>query len=373
MIARGMRLGRFFGIELRLDPSWFIVFVLVVWSLARHYFPNTHPGWAVATYWALGATTALLLFLSILAHEFGHSLVSQAYGVPVRDITLFIFGGAARMTREPRRPREELWIALAGPVTSVALAVLFGLVWRVSSGSPGPFHALSGWLAWINMAIAVFNLIPGFPLDGGRVFRALVWSVTGSLQRATRIASNVGRIVAFGFILFGLWQAFGGNWVNGLWIAFIGWFLDNAAVQTSRHVDLEELLAGHTVREVMMTDCPSISRTETLEVVVDQAVLPSGRRCFPVVGEGGFEGLLTLHGVKAVPRHRWSSTYAGDAMVARPNLKTVRPDDELNTVLERMAADDVNQYPVLEDGRFVGMVARDRMLGFIQTRTELGV
>ncbi len=373
MTGRGLRLGRILGIELKLDPSWFILFVLVVWSLSTHYFPMSHPGWSITTYWAMGAVTALLFFLSIVAHELGHSVVSQAYGIPVRDITLFIFGGAARMSREPRRPREELWMAAAGPATSIIIGLLFALLWSATRQNPGPLHALSGWLAWINIAVALFNLIPGFPLDGGRVLRALVWGATGSLQRATRIASRVGRFVAFTFILFGLWQAFGGNWVGGLWIAFIGWFLDSAAAQSYRQVAVQELLAGHKVREVMMTDCPPISRELPLDVVVDETVLPSGRRCFPVIQDGLLEGLLTMHGIKAVARESWPTTTVGDAMIRREGLKTVLADDELDTVLERMAADDINQYPVLENGRFVGMLARDHMLAFLKARMELGV
>lgn len=373
MRGRGLRLGRLFGIELRLDPSWFIVFVLVAWSLAAHYYPLSHPEWSVATYWALGVVTALLFFLSIIAHELGHSLVSRAQGIPVRDITLFIFGGAARMSREPRRAREELLMALAGPATSVVLGLAFGLVWRASSGSPGVIHAVSGWLAWINVAVAGFNLIPGFPLDGGRVFRALVWGATGNLSRATRIAAGLGRVVAFGFILFGLWQVLEGNWMNGLWMAFIGWFLDSAAVQSARYGNLQELLSGHTVREVMATDCPRVSPGISLEMSVNEAVLPSGRRCFPVIEDGRLLGLLTLDGIKAVPRQRWSSTTVGEAMIPRDKLKTVGPDDDLSTVLERMGADDVNQYPVVEEGKLLGIVARDRMLGFLRARAELGV
>ncbi|MFV1986907.1 MAG: site-2 protease family protein [Gemmatimonadota bacterium] len=361
-----------FGIELKLDPSWFIVFVLVAWSLGGHYFPTTHPGWSATTYWVMGAATALLLFASIVAHELGHSLVSQRFGTPVKDITLFIFGGAARMSREPSRPREELWMALAGPATSLLVAGGFWLIWSATSQSPGPVHPLSGWVAWINVAVAAFNLIPGFPLDGGRVFRALVWSVTGDLHRATRIASGLGRVVALGFILFGVWQVLGGNFINGLWIAFIGWFLDSAAVQSARHVDMQELLAGHTAREIMMTDCPSTTRDMMLDRLVNEVLLPSGRRCFPVIEDGRLEGLLTLDGIKRIPRERWPSSVVADAMIGSRDLKTVSPEEGLERVLDRMTEDDINQYPVLDDGRFVGMIARDRMLAFLQARTELG-
>lgn len=371
MVGRTLRLGRVFGIEIKLDHSWFIIFILVAWSLAAHYFPMSHPGWTASTYWALGIATSLLLFASVLAHELGHSLVSQAYGNPVRDITLFIFGGAAHMSREPARPRHELWMALAGPATSFLLAALFGLLWRASAGSPGPVHALSGWLAWINLAVGLFNLIPGFPLDGGRVFRATVWSLTGNLERATRTAAGLGRLVAFGFIFFGVWLIFRGNWANGLWIAFIGWFLDNAAAQSVRQLALRELLSGHAARDAMMADCPHVARSLSLDVAVNEVLLPSGRRCFPVVEDGQLYGLLTLHQIKSVPRERWPFTSVGDVMIRREDLKIVRPEDSLWSVFERMATEDVNQYPVMENGRLLGMVTRDRLLGFVQTQAEL--
>jgi len=228
-------------------------------------------------------------------------------------------------------------------------------------------------LAWTNAAIAVFNLIPGFPLDGGRVLRAIVWGITGSFQRATRIASRAGRVVAFGLILFGIWQALSGYLINGLWIAFIGWFLDNAAAQSTRYLDMQEILAGHTVGEIMMTDCPAIQADEVLDTAVNEAVLPSGRRCFPVIDGGRLAGLLTLQAIKRVPSPRWSTTPVADVMIRLQDLKTVDVADGLNAVLERMTADDVNQYPVIEGGQLVGMIARDRMLAFLQARAELGV
>ena len=321
----------------------------------------------------MGAITALLFFASVVAHELAHSFVSQASGVPVRDITLFIFGGAAQISEEPRSARAEFLMALAGPVTSLVIAALFGLLRLVSLSTSPSLHALAGWLAWINVSLAVFNLIPGFPLDGGRVFRALVWAVTGNLRLATRIASGLGRLVAYGFIFLGLWQIFGGNWANGLWIAFIGWFLENAATASYRRLALNQMLAGHTAREVMMTDCPRIARWLTLDVLVDQAVLPSGRRCFPVMEDDQVFGLLTLHRIKRVPRERWATTRVEEVMIPLVELKTVRPDDDLTVVFERMTAENVNQFPVMENGRLLGMVGRDNMLAFLRTRAELGI
>ena len=371
MAGRALRIGRIFGIEIKLDYSWFIIFVLVAWSLANHYFPMTHPGWPTGIYWAMGTITALLFFGSVVAHELAHSFVSQAHGVPVRDITLFIFGGAAQIRGEPKSARGELLMALAGPVVSLVIAALFGLLWLVTLPLSPQLHALAGWLAWINLGVALFNLIPGFPLDGGRILRAIVWGVTRNLRRATRIATALGRAVASGFILWGIWQIFGGDWANGLWIAFIGWFLENAATASYRRVALRDMLAGHTAREVMMTDCPRIARDLPLDVLVDRVVLPSGRRCFPVMEDECILGLLTLHGIKKVRRERWATTRVDEAMIPRHQLKTVQPDENLAVVFERMTAEDINQFPVMENGTLLGMVARDNLLAFLRTRAEL--
>ena len=366
-----VRVGTIFGVELKLDYSWFIIFFLVTWSLGRHYFPDAHPGWSPAAYWGLAAFTSVLFFASVVAHELAHSLVARAFGTPVRDITLFIFGGAAHISQEPRRPREELLIALAGPATSLVLAALFYALWWLSLGIAGPLHALTSWLGWINVLLGLFNLIPGFPLDGGRVLRAIIWGVTGDARRSTRIAAGAGQIVAYGFIVWGVWQIFGGNWADGLWIAFIGWFLHSAAVQSVQQLAVQDLLAGHTAREALLTDCPHVLPRLTLDVVVDQVVGPSGRRCFPVMEGDQVYGLLTLQRITDVPRARWPDTRAEDVMIALAELKTVRPDDGLVAVFERMAAEDVNQFPVLDDGRFVGMVSRDTLLSFLRARAEL--
>jgi Zn-dependent protease/CBS domain-containing protein len=366
-----IRLGTIFGVELRLDYSWFIIFVLITWSLAGHYFPGAHPGWSTGAYWALATLTSILFFASVVIHELAHSLVSRAFGTPVHDIALFIFGGAAHIGQEPRRAREELLMALAGPGASLGLAALFFAVWWLSLGITGPLHALASWLAWINLMLALFNLIPGFPLDGGRVLRAIVWGMTGNMNRATVIAAGIGRLVAFGFIFYGIWQIFGGNWADGLWIAFIGWFLDGAATRSVQRLGVENLMVGHTAREALLTDCPHVLPRLTLDVAVDQVVRPSGRRCFPVMEEGQLRGLLTLGQIAHVSRNHWPATRVADIMVPLDRLKTVRPDDALTTILERMGAEDVNQFPVLEGERFVGMVSRDTLLSFLRTRAEL--
>ena len=373
MGRNAIRLGSVFGVELRIDYSWFIVFVLVTWTLAVQVFPGSHPGWSLAAYWGIGVATAMLFFVSVVAHELAHSFVSQAHGVPVKDITLFIFGGAAQITEEPKRARDEFFMALAGPATSLVAAAIFGAIWFVSRSGSEVLNALSGWLASINVSLAVFNLIPGFPLDGGRVFRAVVWSITGDLRKATAIAATLGRVVAYLFIFVGVWQVFSGNVGNGLWIGFIGWFLENAATTSYRRVALQDMLKGHTVREVMREDCSPVPPQLTLDLLVDQVMLPTGRRCFPVVEGEVVRGLITLHRIKQVPRGRWPQTHVRDVMIPESELKTVKPDDELTLVFDRMTSEDINQFPVMSDGRLLGTVGRDNILAFLRTRQELGV
>lgn len=372
MSGSTLRLGRLFGIELKLDYSWFIIFALVTWSLARHYFPIAHPGWSPTTYWALGAVTALLFFASVVAHELAHSFVAQAQRIPVRDITLFIFGGAAQMSEEPKSPWGEFVMALAGPLMSLLVAAFFGILWRYNLATNPMLHALSGWLASINLALALFNLIPGLPLDGGRIVRAIGWGISGNLHQATQVAAVLGRLIAYGFILWGTWQVFGGNWSNGLWLVFIGWFLENAASASIQQVAVRDFLAGHTAREVMMTDCPHLLGRLTLDVAIDQVVLPSSKRCFPVVEQGQIQGLLTLHRIASVRRSQWTTTRVQDVMIPLAELKTVQPDEDLVKVFERMTAEDINQYPVVEakERRLLGMVARDNLLAFLRTQAE---
>jgi Zn-dependent protease len=374
MTGNTLRLGRLFGIDFNLDYSWFIIFALVAWSLVSHYFPMTHSGWSIGVYWIIGVVTALLFFSSVVAHELAHSFMAQAQGIPVRGITLFIFGGVAEIGKEPKTAWQEFLIALAGPAASLILAALFGSLWWISVPKNTPIHALAGWLGWINLILALFNLIPGFPLDGGRVFRAVVWGATGNFRRATRIAAGVGRFVAFGFILWGIWQIFNGNWANGLWIAFIGWFLESAATSSYRQLALNEMLSGHKVHEVMTTDCTRILPRLTLDVIVDHIVLPGSHRCLVVMEEDQIQGLLTLHRIKRIPRKRWTTTRVEDVMIPLSQLKTINPDDELIVVFEQMATEDINQFPVLDvqEGHLLGIVGRDNILNFLRTQAELG-
>jgi Zn-dependent protease len=362
-------LGRLLGIPIGLDYSWFLVFALMTWALAASYYPAEFTSWPVALYWVMGAVTAIMLFVCVVLHELGHAVIARRYHIPVRSITLFLFGGVAELGGEPPSASAEFRIAIAGPVVSFALAVLFGVLQPLVVGI-APLLALASYLASINGALALFNLIPGFPLDGGRVFRAIVWGITHNLRRATLIAANLGRVIAYIFIVVGVWQILGGN-LGGLWIAFIGWYLESAAATQVAQQQIHDLLAGHIVAEAMNRDYTAIPAGMTLQQVVDQYVLGRGQRCFVVEQAGTTSGLLTLHDMKAVPLSAWPTTTAAQAMLPAEQFKSTSPDAELWAALEEMDQDGVNQLPVLANHQALGMLSRDSVIGFLRTAREL--
>ncbi len=371
MTRQNVPLGRLMGIPIGLDYSWFLIFVLLTWMLATGYFPAEFHGWSPFVYWIVGAVTAVLLFASVLVHELGHSVVALRFNIPVRSITLFIFGGVAQIASEPPSPKAEFLIAIAGPITSFLLAVFFTVLKPVFEGIQ-PLWGLVKYLAYINFALAVFNLVPGFPLDGGRVFRAIVWAVTKNMRRATLIAANVGRTFGFLFIFLGVWQIFGGNFGGGLWIAFIGWFLDSAAAAQVHQVMFQGMLVGHTVSQAMSSHCVSVPADLTLQQLVDDHILGGGFRCFLVNRGGNTVGLMTLHRVKEVPRQDWVRTTAAQVMLPLADLKRVAPVSELGSALQLMDRDGVNQLPVMTDGQVVGMLSREDVISYLRTMQELG-
>jgi Zn-dependent protease/CBS domain-containing protein len=364
-------LGRILGIRIGLDYSWFLIFILLTWMLAANYFPSEFGNWPPLLYWLTGGVTAAMLFVSVLLHELGHSVVALRYKIPVRSITLFIFGGVARIEAEPPNPLSEFLIAAAGPAVSLALGIAFYLAEGTVAGIE-PVWGLVKYLAYINFALVVFNLIPGFPLDGGRVFRAIVWSVTGSLRNATLTAAGVGRFFGFLFILLGVWQIFSGNLGGGLWIAFIGWFLESAAVSQIQQTLFQSTLAGHRVSQAMGAPCAAVEDNRTLQQIVDDHVLASGRRCFLVNRGGSAAGLMTLHRIKEIPRQDWAHTTAAQVMIPLGELKRIGPDTELWTALQLMDRNGVNQLPVMTENQVVGMLSRDDVISFLRTVRELG-
>lgn len=363
-------MGRVLGIPLELDYSWFLVFALFTWALAVGHYPTEFKGWPTSLYWIMGAVTAVMLFVSVVLHELGHSVVARRYKIPVRRITLFIFGGVSQIEAEAATPGADFRIAVAGPLVSLALAGLFTILQPAVAGV-SPLLALARYLAYINLALALFNLIPGFPLDGGRGLRAVVWGLTGDFHRATRIAASVGRGFAFVFILVGVWQVFGGNFVGGLWIVFIGWFLESAAVAQTQQVVLQDLLTGHTVAEAMSPELTAVPADVTLQLLVDQHILTSGRRSFLVQRDQAVLGLLTLHHVVHIPRAQWGTTTAAQAMIPAARMRSARPDTELRAALEAMDRDGVSQLPVMVADHAVGILRREDILSFLRAAQQL--
>ncbi len=362
-------LGRILGIPIGVDYSWFLIFALLTWSLATSYYPAEFDNWPVIEYWIVGAATVILMFISVILHELGHSVVALRYKIPVRSITLFIFGGVAQIDTEPPSAIAEFWIAIAGPITSLALALLFSLLQPMVSAL-APVLALTEYLAYINGSLALFNLIPGFPLDGGRVFRAIVWGSTHSLRRATLIAANLGRFIAYLFIIFGVWQMVSGNFGSGLWIAFIGWFLENAASAQIHQQTIHDLLGDHRVADAMRRDYPSVKPEATLAQLVNEHILGSGQRSLIVEQNDRVVGLVTLHNVKAIPSSDWPTTTATQVMIPLEQMKRVRPEAELVDAIREMDRDGVNQLPVMVADQIQGVLGRDDVITLLRTLGE---
>ena len=371
MKRSGIPLGKVFGIPIGVDYSWFLIFALLTWSLADDYFPHEFRGWPPMLYWVMGAVTAIMLFVSVLLHELGHSVVALRFKVPVRSITLFIFGGVAQIGTEPPSSVAEFLIAIAGPIVSLFLAAFFYFTRPLVAGIE-PLWGLAKYLASINLALALFNLIPGFPLDGGRVFRALVWAITRNFRRATVIAANVGRFFGFLFILLGVMRMFGGDFGGGLWTAFIGWFLENTASMQILQVTFQSLLRGHTVAQAMSETPPAVPADSTLQQLVDEHILGAGRRSFVVSQGDQVLGLMTVHRVKEVPRNEWGRTTAAQAMLPMEKLRHTTPETGLWSALQQMDRAGVNQLPVTQNSHVVGMLTREDVISFLQTLQEFG-
>jgi Zn-dependent protease/CBS domain-containing protein len=371
-----LKLGRFFGVEVGLHLSWALIALLITLSLGQH-FQATNRGWGLGVVWVSAIVTALLFFVAIVLHELSHALVARARGVPVRRITLFALGGVAEMQKDAEDARTEFWVGVVGPLTSAALGALcLGLGRALSgeaAGPDSPVAAILAWLGLINLSLAAFNLIPGFPLDGGRILRAGIWWITGERSRATRLSARIGQVVALGMIVTGLVRFFAGDGLPSLWIAFIGWFLLGASGASYLELQLAEKLKGLRVADVMADDCQLVDGWLNLEGFVNDHLLRTGRRCFFVVEQGRVAGLVTLNEVKPVPRPRWRYTTLSEVMRPLARLRTVSPETPVSEAIERMAREDVHQLPVVSNGHLDGVLSRANILRFLETRAELGI
>lgn len=356
MFGTTWRLGRIVGIEVRIDSSWTVIALLITYSLYLR-FSSIYPDLATAGAVGIAILAAVLFFGSVLVHEMAHALVSQARGIRVQDITLFLFGGATRARVEARGPGDEFLIAAVGPLTSAILAVLFGVVDVFGRDVLSrPLAGAFGYLAWVNVLLAGFNLVPGFPLDGGRLLRSAIWKVTGNFGLATRIASLGGQAVGWLLVAGGVAFLLAGNLAGGIWFAFIGWFLVQAARASYQELQLRHLLRGVQARDVMASNLLRIPPELTLQEAVDEYFMRYDHGAFPVDEQGRTIGLLTMRGVRRVPRDQWSTRRVRDSMVSLGDQIVVSPDTRMDQVMSKLEDSDANRVLVVDDGEVVGII-----------------
>jgi Zn-dependent protease/predicted transcriptional regulator len=386
----GFRVGKIFGIDIRVDWSWLLILLLVTWNLGT-MFGEIHRDWGAAPVWGVAIVAALLFFGSVLAHELAHSLVARARGIPVRNITLFLFGGVSDIQREPASPGAEFLMAIVGPLTSIVLGGLLVLLAGAITGSTqdvvadpiqaaarlSPLLTLVVWLGSVNVTVGLFNLTPGFPLDGGRVLRSILWAVTGNLRRATRWAAGVGQAIAWIMIVAGVAMTFGAQIPffgtglgGGLWLAFIGWFLNSASVQSYQQVVVHDVLGGVPVSRMMRQDPPTCQPTCTITRLVHEHILGTDDQAFPVLDGGRIIGLVTLEDVRRIAREAWDSTTVRDIMTPAERLVVVAPEEDASQALEKLTSVDVRQLPVVRDGELVGLLRRRDVIRWLQLHAE---
>jgi Zn-dependent protease/predicted transcriptional regulator len=370
-----IKIGTVFGVELGLHYSWLVIALLITFSLAAQFHAENRD-WSELLVWTVSIVTGVLFFACLFAHELSHAVVAKARGLPIHKITLFLLGGVAQIEKEASDAKTEFWMAIVGPVTSGVLGlILLALAWasgwvpRTAPATPGT--ALLVWLGYINLALCAFNMIPGFPLDGGRVLRAILWWAMGDGQRSTRVAARVGQVIAVVFIGLGILQFFQGRGLGGLWIAFIGWFLLQAASATYLQVQTGDLLRGLRVKDVMSTDYQTVDPNRSLDVFVHEQLLRSGRRCFLVMQNGRLLGLITPNEIRGINSKDWPSHQVGDVMRRADKIHFISPDMPAVEALEIMGREDVHQLPVMSDGRIAGIVSRAHIVQVLRSRSDL--
>jgi Zn-dependent protease len=386
--SRAVRLGRLFGIEVAIDRSWIFIAVLMGWSLTSA-FSRWHPDWRAATAVLTAIVATVLFFASVVLHELSHSLVAKRFGIPVDRITLFLFGGVASIEREPPSAKAEFLIAVVGPLTSIVLGVILTALGSLAIRLPAdlirepvadlsslsPTESLLLWLGPINVIVGLFNLIPGFPLDGGRILRAAIWGATKDLHAATWWASAIGQAIGWGLVFIGVAIVFGAEVplfgrgvVAGLWLAFIGWFLSSAASQTRRRQLVREVLEGVSVSRLLIPPGPVVPAHANLDALAMDWMIRSGERAFPVVDDrGAFLGLVTFTDLHKVPREAWGGTEVGQIMTPRSQLVTASPRDDLADAADKLARADVGQLPVFDrEQALVGQLLRRDVMRWIE-------
>jgi Zn-dependent protease/predicted transcriptional regulator len=382
--AFGFRVGQVAGIDIHVDLSLAIIFGLITFGLGNGLFPSWHPDWSPFVTWATALAAAFSFFVSILIHELSHALVGRAQGIPINAITLFVFGGVAQLEREPHAWRAELWMAIAGPITSLVLGLLFLVLGGMFAGpvdlddgeralaALNPTATVLLWLGPVNIILALFNLVPGFPLDGGRVLRAILWGITDDLLRATQWASKLGQAFAWFLIMVGVSMMLGlrvpllgGGLVPGMWLAFIGWFLNSAALTSYRQLLVREALEDVPVSRLMRRELSAVHPDTRLDVLVDEYLMGGDQRGFPVTDNGNLLGLVCLEDIRRIPRRTWHTTSVRDIMTPAEQLSTITTDADAAEALQCLSRGGVNQLPVIDDGELKGLIRREDILKWL--------
>lgn len=384
----GFRIGRLFGINLIIDWSWLLIFLLVTWNLTVG-FAQIHPDWGWTLRVGAAVIAALLFFASVLVHELAHSLVAQSQGLPVRSITLFLFGGVSNIQKEPPSAKAEFLIAIVGPISSFVLGGLLLLLGisltggigeaadqpRTILAQLGPVATMLLWLGSVNILLAIFNLIPGFPLDGGRVLRSILWGTTNDLHKATRWAAWVGQAIAWIFIGTGIAMVFGvevpffGSGLGGLWLAFIGWFLNSAAIQSYQQLVIQDLLEGVPVQRLMRQNVTAVPPDATIGALINDYLMGTDEQAFPVTDNEQLLGLVCLEDVRQVPRDAWETTTVRQIMTPRDELVTVEPQEDASDALDKLVRRDISQMPVMQNGHFLGLLRRRDIARWLEMRS----
>jgi Zn-dependent protease/predicted transcriptional regulator len=382
-MSTGVGLGRIAGVRIEADWSLLVIFGLVLLQLGMGILPRWHPTWSPALVWSVALVAAVAFFASIVVHELSHALVAKLHGIPVRRITLFLFGGVAHLDREPSSPRAELTTAVIGPIVSLVIGVAATwLGWMLGGNastmladeptlalsSLGPVATVLLWLGPVNITLAIFNMLPGFPLDGGRVLRAILWWASGDLVRATRWASTGGAIIGFALVALGLVSLINGNFGAGLWIALIGWFLAGAAREAYRQILVRRALDDVPLDLVMQPDVRTVAPEATIEELVHDHLMKSEQRAFPVIRDGILVGIVCMPDVRRVSRDAWSTARVADLMTPADKLVTLDLHAPASEALEKLAAHEFDQIPVVEGAKLRGLVRRRDLLKWLALR-----
>jgi len=363
------------GIQIIIDYSWFIIFFLVIYSMAEGYFPETHQQSTTIQYWLMGFVAATLLFASVLLHELAHSFVAIKQGILVNSIRLFIFGGVAQVSSEPKSGRNEFLIALAGPATSMALAFFFGGIYffLLLTGMFPSAAAVAGYLVTANLMLALFNMIPGFPLDGGRILRAILWDRWNDMARATKVVSQIGNGFALFLIIFGVLQfLITQSLISGLWLIFIGLFLKQSATGSYQAVVLRQALAGVQIRQIMTENVVTVDWLTSVDELVHDYIYKHQFTTFPVFNLGEFIGMVSLEEVKSVSKELWGFKQVRDIMTPIESVPCLKPTDDATEALARMVSSDIGCMPVREEGRLIGIVSRRDIMNLFRIKSDLG-